>query len=317
METQLAFTVVDNCSDDFRFLDLSYLNLKIYKLEGEEFKSFLSEILSTDFYSSNYETFQELYSNQSGSHMYRYVLVPINLNSPVDNAAFRLIELAILVMFPCDFRIINIFYFDYDELENGTRAYHLTYWEAFRNETWGWWHKNHDDGLLQFDILQIEEINSFLKLSYSTLSSNNEIAISFDCYRSTLEQHSVSMCFINLFMALESLLDRGEDISKRLRKMVSGLIGHSAKERKIISNSITYLYEIRSSIVHGGKYIGTIEDIFHLRAIVSRTLVELIASKTMDRESIKNHVRTKNQLQLEFNKPIIELSIKKIAQQTK
>lgn len=328
-QTQFTIGIFNNAAQSIEYVDFGYFGLKLFKLEGEQFKAFILSI-SVEYAADHYyKMFYEFYQTRnSGSNPFLYALVPNDLNKPQPPDLYYWIERILLIMFPTDFKLLAVSVFEeghFQEMRDD-KKYEMSHIESYRNESLLWMRKSYKDGLLDFDVNKTSDINSFLKATYNNLPKMTYLDVAVDCYMSAFNQHSVSMAFINYCISLESLLKKnrkacddeseGNSIGHQLRKTIAAINGHNAKQRKLIGNNVYKLYDIRSNIVHGGQHMGSSQNLFKLQALVSRTLIELISLQIYDRDSLETFVetpqRSKNYKQENFHQAAIDMILSKV-----
>ena len=77
---------------------------------------------------------------------------------------------------------------------------------------------------------------------------------------------------------MESIINGSEELNYRLKRGVAILCGDNEFSSEIIYDNLKIIYSLRSKIIHGEKYkTEKVKNYLpHLKALVSRTIIELI-----------------------------------------
>lgn len=156
---------------------------------------------------------------------------------------------------------------------------HYNYWDT-------------NPGLFKYDC-RIAIFDLYLKRFIDSVK-NKDIEFTISTYINSFYCNRVDLCYLNLCMALESILVKAAEITYRLKRTIAVLCGDSVESCRTISSNVDNIYDLRSRIVHGGKYTSddVVEYLQYLKLLTSITLIELI-----------KHGFTKE----EFNKRIVEI----------
>lgn len=322
---ELIIGVFDNGSDDLLRLDLSWLNLKIFRLEDPCFrelivsKSYKNQ--QYDWAESNMREFGEMMNNNSGYHPYLYAFVPINFAKPVKESTFYLIEQILLVMFPSDFQLRNLISFNEEDTDKFTIA-HWSNHDPYSQ----WWIKGNEAGLedflLKFPEVETKNVNDFFKIAWKNLRKLGYLQLAVRTYINSFKVTFLDMKVVSLCITLESLTNARAEITFQLARACAVINSESADEGKTIFHNAKQFYSLRSAIVHGDKYHYIGQYFFNLQALVSRTLVELINLNIPDRDKLISLInqsgygdRSKwitNYVKVFSNNQVVKLSLEKV-----
>lgn len=331
IEHDLIIGVFDGGSHEVLLLDLAFLNLKFYKIDSEEFIQWVNSIHyyypisagSTELKDFTSTMFHHLQHDQPGGfHPYLYALVPLNIADPLPKEIFFKVDDILSIMFPSDFQLTNLVF--YDAQENGKYA------ESYMN-SWDfeshWYLKDRQGSLdelrIKIDGTQIEATNLFLKKIYDFISKDNDFEIAIDSYAESFTQRSAKMAYINLCIALEALVKSEEgEITFKICRTAAVINADDKTQGQDIFFNTKQFYALRSRIVHGDKINLLPEYLFNLRALLSRTLIEIITLDIPDRETLyqlvnENGYGDKNRfaskyVKENFNKPVADLAKVKV-----
>ena len=132
----LSLAIFDKASEKIFDLDLSFLNLKVYKIDSEEFNDLIESISTKDWAAENLQVFERFLSNSKGYHPHLHALFPGNIESSVDEEVFRTLEKCLLIMFPSDFNLLAIVKFGIDVVQ--TDKFRVSHWFTFESQS-HWW----------------------------------------------------------------------------------------------------------------------------------------------------------------------------------
>lgn len=317
-----------NASKDFEKLDLSFIGLRILKLESKEFRQWLLETQPDDppnahesWKDRNHKMIIEQ-KDSRGGNPWMYVVLPTNIMASNRTYSYTSLEAVLLIMFPCDFRLKAEVFFDQEKTEDGSFKADLSYLSSYDlNFHSDFLTRQEKDqySLLRFDEIKLKEINSFLKLAYPKYGDSlHYLHMSITAYIAGFKQNWVSMAFVSFVISLEAILIREhKEIGKRLRQYLSKINGETPTQKSRLKKNITLLYELRSNIVHGDHHVGSFHALFQLQALVSRTLIELIALNFKDKKKLQAFVKQdlpkpKAYIKPQFNETSIEMIYEKI-----
>ena len=132
----------------------------------------------------------------------------------------------------------------------------------------------------------INDINKFIKLSFKRLEQNNYISIAIENYIQSYSASHYHYQFLTLLFCLECVIQQESELSYRLKRFISILCGEKPYNCNIIFQNISELYNIRSSIVHGGNMTKFQKNLFEnlnvLQSIASQTIIELLIHNITD-----------------------------------
>lgn len=287
-EKNILIGVFANASCDLSYLDFSFVNLRAYEIENAEpndFKDYIYSISPTtaekdgrNWGRSNYEPYQNLI-HPKYLKLQLVALVPINTNETVRESAIEIVEAVLLIMFPSDFKLYMLdSYIDVDGegfIYNGSLDFSVTNnyrWDTNQNTVYT---------PLKVDIGKLKEINLFIKRAYYAIEGLKYLSVPVNSYVSSFKNPDMDMSFLSLCMALEGISSANTEISYRLARTCAVLCSSDKEGGRIIFSNLRKFYDIRSQIVHGSSpRPGTIQKyFFHLQALVSRILIELISLK--------------------------------------
>ncbi len=321
----LQIAVFDGGTDDVLRLDFSFLNLKFHKVYSKAFERFVDSFNDyfpqTEFSSTFYHQLQ--YDQPGGFHPNLYALAPIDFEKGTDSETIFKIRNVLLIMFPSDFQLASLVF--YDKAASG--QYHQSFMHSWRFVT-HWFIKGEhcplDEFLIKVDRRKIRSVNSFIKYLFKFISDRNDFEIAVESYLEAFSQESAKMAYINLCIALESLVKSTEgEITYRICRTAAVVNADSNTEGDTIFFNMKQFYALRSRIVHGDRTSQLSEYFFNLQALVSRTLVEIATLNMPDREVLYKYVnengygdkkRFANRYRKQIiNEPIIQLVINKVS----
>jgi hypothetical protein len=301
------------------------LNLKIFSLEDAELKKLITsksyKNQQHDWAEDNMREFEEMVNNNSGYHPYLYAFVPINFSKPVKESIFYLIEQILLVMFPSDFQLRSLISF----YEEDTDKFTISHWSD--NDPYSqWWIKGNDVGLedflLRFSEAETKNVNDFFQMAWRNLRRLSYLQLAVRTYINSFKLKFLDMKIVSLCITLESLTNAKTEITFQLARACAVINAENTDEGKTIFHNAKQFYSLRSAIVHGDKHHSLSEYFFNLQALVSRTLVELIALNVSDRDRLMALVNqsgygdknkwVKNYEKAFSNKNILQLSLAKV-----
>lgn len=145
---------------------------------------------------------------------------------------------------------------------------------------------------LKFTPAYVDEINEFIKLFISRFDDIKFIKPAFYSYNSSFSQRESSMALVSLCIGLEAVTNGTTELSYRIKRNVSILIGENMAASKLIFKNINNIYKVRSSIVHSGNYKNeaqkTFEYLPYLTSVVSRLIIEVILQNIKDLKEIND-----------------------------
>lgn len=280
--------VFANTSFGFEYLDFSFVNLRTFKIDHEEpnkFKEFIYSISpptkehdSRNWSEANYKHYRGLI-NPKHLRPNLIALVPINLDEPVSELTIEILEAVLLIMFPSDFKLYMLDSYVNDDGEGFLHNSSLD----FRFENHHRWDKDQNVvyNPLAVDISKLKEINSFIRNAYDAVEKLRYLRVSVNSYVRSFKHFYMDMPYVNLCMALESIVSPMTEINYRLARSIAVICSTDKETGRAIFSNVKTFYDVRSKIVHGSNYEENIiqKYFFHLQALVSRTLIELISLK--------------------------------------
>src|SRR5690606_12228216 len=143
-----------------------------------------------------------------------------------------------------------------------------------------------DDRILRLDTSKIDEINEFIKLSWNRIPKLEYLKLGIRTYRNSFNQKFEDMEYLSLCITVESLMDARSEITNQISRTCAVVNWDNEIQGNNIYFNMRKFYTLRSAIVHGGPPRKLQEYFFKLQALVSRTLVELIALNIPDRRTL-------------------------------
>jgi|GEM_PF-4680895 len=314
-DERLVIAVFDGADEDIMYLDLQFLNIKVYRLGTQPFTDYINSFigrLGTNF-------FHSWQHKQPGGYKENlYAFCPIDVTKPVSTETFHYLKEILLIMFPSDFQLIGLAYFDKEE--DGK------YNESFASQ----WHfisqwrlrESYEPDLLTFNPTDIKKANAFIKLYFQRKEFLTDFEVVIDSYIEAFTQPSAKMAYINYCIALEAIVRAENEITFRISRACAVINSHSKSTGETIFQNTRNFYTLRSKIVHGAQPNFIPEYFFNLRAQVSRTIIEIITFNLPNRKELEKcidsngygqkDVFVENYVHQDFNKPVIELMLQPV-----
>jgi hypothetical protein len=304
MHLEQNVALFDQASDDILLLDFSFINLKFYKVGSPEFielvDSFykyidiaftgadgLQHISKADYESTIF--YSQQYTRSSGYRPNLFALVPIDMNHVVEEETYHLVEKVLLIMFPSDVKLTHLIRFGkrQGELKFTEEATYL--WDV--NSRWYLAeNRNPDEFLLRCAEEEIEAANRFVVKAYRFLKDTHDFQLAIESYIECFHQRALKMAYVNLCMALESIVKAESEITHRICRTCAVINADNKEQGHQIYFNVKQFYTLRSKIVHGDNSANLHKYFFNLTALASRTLIELITFRASNRKVLERMV---------------------------
>jgi hypothetical protein len=286
-KTTFTVAVFDNATENILHLDLAFMNLKIYKCPSDEFRSYIySFSRDSEQAMMNYRDYEQ-WTKDNNENDYRpnlYAFVPADKSMPVAAEVFLNLEEVLLIMFPSDFRLLLLAYYDadipdYPEKPLYNFGFSGTYHTVLQSVYLG---KAGGAVKLDFDLSNLGKINRFIWIAYTQIGGISYLKFSAHAYGNSFKTSQMDMAYVYLCIGLESLTSAQSEITYKISRAVSVINADTKGEGETIYFNMKQFYSLRSAIVHGKSYKRLNEYFFKLQALVSRTIIELITLKIAD-----------------------------------
>lgn len=134
------------------------------------------------------------------------------------------------------------------------------------------------------DIPKLQDLLNKTKMPF-----RDYIQLAFDSFEWSYEIHSENLAFLSLMNGLESLFNPGPgEIRYRLSRNCAVLLGKDKQEANEIFRNVRNLYDLRSSIVHGGKKIIVQDGQIHeVRRYLRESIKKLLDTNKPKEEVMK------------------------------
>jgi hypothetical protein len=112
--------------------------------------------------------------------------------------------------------------------------------------------------------------------------------LGIDSYLSSFRQYDPAMSYICLCIAMETLSTSRSEVTHKIARTCAVLNASDKVEGSTIEFNVKQFYDLRSTIVHGGNYelSKLVEYYSNLRALISRTFLELICLNIQSKEML-------------------------------
>jgi hypothetical protein len=224
-------------------------------------------------------------------------------------------------MFPSDFQLRSLISFNEEDADKFT----ISHWSD--NDPYSqWWIKGNEAGLedflLRFSEAETKNVNDFFQMAWRNLRRLSYLQLAVRTYINSFKLKFLDMKIVSLCITLESLTNARTEITFQLARACAVINSESTDEGKTIFHNAKQFYSLRSAIVHGDKHHRLSEYFFNLQALVSRTLVELVALNISDRDRLMALVNqsgygdknkwVKSYEKIFSNKKVLDLSLEKV-----
>ncbi len=259
----LTNTHYDLSKFNFRFRDIYLVELTSLKLK-RYINSFTKnkELRQVNFDFFNYIIKEKHYDSKK----YYAIIKKKYKQNYKQEEIYRVFNLLLLI-YPSDLYISNEIDFSTEEGELRT-----TGMSSFPRYTSKFFY-SHDRNL--------KEINRFLKKVFLDFYKFEYVRLAILHFNTSFEASHGHFQYINLCMALETLVEGDKELSYRMKRGVAILVGDNKYSCEIIFRNLGNIYSLRSAIVHGENYKNSKlqEYLPYLKKLVARTILELLLHK--------------------------------------
>jgi hypothetical protein len=266
----MKITIPILCNTDFDLskFDFSFKELQIIDLASEAFETYIRG-LQPEFFEQNMMFPREIIKTIHSDFDKKYAVVKTNPKENFNYEDVINVWKLLLIIFPSDLQIEYEITYTYDD-NFFQRAYMSKDIRRYTGEYPG-------NLLISLDE-NIAEINEFAKTVFDRLKLNNYIGIAIENYITSYSASHEHYTYLTLCIALESTISGNQELLYRIRRTVSVLCGKDTYNCNNIYDNLNKIYSLRSKIIHGEdyKYEKMINYLTPLRAIVSRTIIELL-----------------------------------------
>lgn len=272
---------------DLSTIDLAFLNLRFGKIDSKEFQEFIGNNSHEDFKEEQIKFYLDFIKTESFG-AYLYALYPIDINSEVNEAIFWDVQECLLVASPSDFRIFSIILYQYyggKHYENmGHVIYEVDMYLDQYTSNGPFFLSLPDDGIIP--------TNEFIRAYFERKKHLKYLDIIVSSYISSFFQTNIPMGYLSLCISLEALIEGATELNYRIRRACSIINGNNINESKRIFDNVKHIYDLRSKIVHGENYKWESVQKYYpkLRALVSRTIIELITFNIESKKDLNDRL---------------------------
>jgi hypothetical protein len=267
----LQFFVLRGTLSDLSVFDFYNYNAKIQDVNDPKFKEFLDQYPSPLGNDYNWKVFQEFLDEVKGTENI-YALLPINLTKQFSEDDLYHCYSILLLLFPSDLTINYIV--DFQLINNKQLSYsgHADY--GFHSTGY----ENYYDNYTFVQENYLVEVNEFISIFKTRYKRIKYINNALESYVASFRYLKVHQCYLDLCIALESIIEGPNEIQYRIKHHVAVLCAENEDRAKIIFNNLSKIYSLRSKIIHGESYDynKVFEYLPYLRGLVSRMIIELI-----------------------------------------
>lgn len=268
MSKEINIQILGGTHFDLTNFDFSCKGITIFDIQSQEFENYIEE-LEPHYKNHNLLFVNELREKIFSEYDKKYAIVKNNPLSDFKGEDLTTVWKILLIIFPSDLQLDCIIH--YDNSEGLFQASHMSLYE--KNMTGDY------PGDLLFSLDEyIPEINTFISKYFDRFKLLNYIGITIENYITSFSASHYHYQYLTLCIALESIIFGNQELTYRLRRCVTVLCGADKFNCDIIYQNLNKIYALRSKIIHGEKYDikKVIEYLKPLKAIVSRTIIELI-----------------------------------------
>lgn len=267
----LPIGIFRGAEEDILELNLRSINLKLYNLNSEEFYRVIKKFHpgDPDHITSGMEHF---FGTDRVIRDEFYACVPIKKDIPFLNNVYENLEAVLLLMFPSNFRFVGtvVLY-----SPNEKQKYDNVYFNTVGNYNLLPFTEP-NECFLTTGNGNIKDINAFIKLFFNRYQQLPYLNIAMESYIESFKHLNSKMSYVNLFMALDSLIDSTSELVHRTSRLLAVVNADTVECGETIYKNFSNFYKLRSGIVHGGAVKRQQDYYLNVQALVSRTIIELI-----------------------------------------
>lgn len=283
----LYVAIVAGSFADLSKLDLSAMGIKCYNLKKPAKLKALSAKLKP-VVEDVYALYKIVLKDAERAHdkaEYLHALLPADLSELVEKGVYFDFVNRLKVLFPSDFQVHSVaeFYLDGSEIEWHGSGIYVTHYYPERYESYLYFQNKPE---------QVLAINGYINRYGDRVKAAPFISLAIDAYLNSFGEIPLHMSFLSLCIALESFVSGKNELIYRIRRTVSLICADSEYSARIIFKNIGKIYELRSAIVHGEKYNYALirEYLPYLRALISRTIVQLLYSEVCKPDDLQEQL---------------------------
>ncbi len=267
--------IIGGIYSDLTKLDFSFIDIRLIEVHSSSLDDYITEIepeishLNLGFVDDIREKDYRDNPNK------KYAIVKNNIKEDFDQEDIYNVYRLLLIVYPSDLQIEYII--EFYESDGLMQTSSMSLFD--KN-----WSGHYESDLLMIFAVEdanyddYNEFNKFSKLYFSRLKNEGYLGLVIENYIASFSASRLHYKYLNLCMALESMISGPQELSYRLRRTVAILCGKSAWYCKHIFNNMNDFYTLRSKIIHGEEYSydKLIKYLPKLRALVSRVIIELL-----------------------------------------
>ncbi len=275
---EIIIPVLDGSHFDLSKFNFSKYGVKIYNTESEHLKNYVKSLNISNF-EYNIEIIERINSDKIDNYHELYALVLERPFNKYDNKLLENIWKLLLILYPSKLQILYELIFS----KVSDKEYSFHGYSSKRIS-----HNN--DPLLFASEDDISKVNEFISKYLERVDCDNYIGLAIENYITSFFSSHIHFQYINLFMSLENIIYGPNELTYRLKRGIAILCGEEAFNSNIIFNNLNKMYLLRSKIVHGEEYDQkkVKEYIPYLKALVSRTIIELIIHNISSTKILNN-----------------------------
>jgi hypothetical protein len=248
---------------DLTKFDFSFKDICIYDVQSQAFEKYIQDLQPDNECLLNF--IRDLQKNIHSEYEKKYAIVKNNPRKDFNYQDILNVWRLLLIIYPSNLQIEHVInYYEQDGfIENSSMSYY----------------ENRNNGESLFALEEdVPEVNEFSKRYFDRLNLQNYIGVAIENYLTSYMASHIHYEYLTLCIALESSIYGNQELTYRLRRTVAVLCGKDVFNCNIIYENLNKLYTLRSKIIHGEEYRidKVIEYLNPLRAIVSRTIIELM-----------------------------------------
>lgn len=272
------FAIFSGSWEELDKLDFSSLNLHFFNLQNDEVEKKIKEV---EVLAPRIENIFKDILKENGDSDKLQILLPIDFTKKVSENDIYFVRNILLLIFPSDITLHYLFNFELNKNKINYQSY-----VSFPFHSTGI-DNMYDNYLVYYDG-ELESINFFIPILVERLSKIKYAQSALYSYTSSFFQNFKTMEYLNLCIALESIVSGNTELNYRIRRNTSILLTSEVEFAKNIFKNIGKIYTLRSKIVHSGKYKGEkiYEYLPYLRNVVSRLITEVISHNIENLEEL-------------------------------